>query len=395
MCIIYFHLSYIDAHSSSSSDCKLSQSRKGLQLRKHKKKIHYREVKRYQSSHSINDNPIDCVITCVETYKPERNDRDYHEINNDVSDHRTKDEYLMSREEFEYPVNEDEINEIGHDIHNENITLPLFNELNSTHQYVTDEESHTSDETQCSPDATRDYDGQFIMDYPHKEIDVTINQTTEPVSDSSNGSPSLLRDNTSSTCTSSCVSTTQSPPICLLPAAHEHIINDSVLFVQKSKSEDVLTDSSHDSTIQKQKKGGALEKTIVMPSTVDLARSRKRKKKDQKQTTLTQQFQTGGNISIESNTQEHLEITTIGATQSPVIGRVLDQQSRSCHIIPPTPWVRPQSTLISNWKELVGVVDSKVQEHKQYYNDGGDELDAKKYPGSDYDMEGNLSALYC
>ena len=47
----------------------------------------------------------------------------------------------MSREEFQYPVNEDEINEIGHDIHNENITLPLFNELNSTHQYVTDEES--------------------------------------------------------------------------------------------------------------------------------------------------------------------------------------------------------------------------------------------------------------
>ena len=377
----------------------MSQSRKGLQLPKHKKKIHYREVKRYQSSHSIetiNDNPIDCVITCVETYKPEKNDRDYHEINNDVSDHRTKDEYLMSREEFEYPVNEDKINEIGHDIHNENITLPLFNELNSTHQYqyVTDEESHTSDETHCSPDATRVYDGQFIMDYPHKETDVTINQTTESVSDSSNGSPSLLRDNTSSTCTSSCVSTSQSPPICLLPVAHEHIINDSVLFVQKSKSEDVLTDSSHDGTIQKQKKDGALEKTIVLPSTVDLTRSRKRKKKDQKQTTLTQQFQTGGNISIDSNSQEHLEITTIGATQSPVIGRVLDQQSRSSHIIPPTPWVRPQSTLLSNWKELVGV-DSKVQEHKQYFNDGVDELDAKKYPGSDYDMEGNLSALYC
>ena len=131
-----------------------------------------------------------------------------------------------------------------------------------------------------------------------------------------------------------------------------------------------------------------------MPSTVDLTRSRKRKKKDQKQTTLTQQFQTGGNISIDSNSQEHLEITTIGATQSPVIGRVLDQQSRSSHIIPPTPWVRPQSTLLSNWKELVGV-DSKLQEHKQYFNDGVDELDAKKYPGSDYDMEGNLSALYC
>ena len=118
-------------------------------------------------------------------------------------------------------------------------------------------------------------------------------------------------------------------PVLVLPS-HQLLTNtDSVLLVQKYKSEDVLTDSSHDSTIQKQKKGGALEKTIVMPSTVDLARSRKRKKKDQKQTTPTQQFQTGGNISIDSNTQEHLEITTIGATQSPVIGRVLDQQLRS------------------------------------------------------------------